>query len=195
MNKPVPLSPEALCHLCDPSQFSFNTTSELEDLTEIIGQGRAVQAVHFGIDIQHEGYNLYVMGPSGMGKHTMVRQYLQQKATAQQKPSDWCYVNNFELSHKPRALRLPHGRGAELAQEMEQLVEELSNVLPAAFEGEEYRDHIQALEEELKDRQEHAFAKLAEAASKQQIKLFRTPSGFAFAPLHGEEVVSPEEFD
>ncbi len=195
MNKPAPLSAEALCHLCDPSQFSFNTTSELEDLTEIIGQGRAVQAVHFGIDIQHEGYNLYVMGPSGMGKHTMVRQYLEQKATVQQKPSDWCYVNNFELSHKPRALRLPHGRGAKLAQDMAQLVEELSNVLPAAFESEEYRDHIQALEEELKEQQELAFAKLSEAASKQKIKLFRTPSGFAFAPLRGEEVVSPEEFD
>ncbi len=195
MNKPVPLSPEALCHLCEPSQFSFTTTSELEDLTEIIGQDRAVQAVHFGIGIQREGYNLYVMGPAGMGKHTMVRQYLEQKAAGQEKPSDWCYINNFELAHKPRALRLPHGRGAELALQMEQLVEELSTVLPAAFESEEYRDHIQALEEELKAQQEKAFSELASTANKQQVKLFRTPSGFAFAPLRENEVVSPEEFD
>ena len=195
MKKPVELTSEALCHICDPSQFSFTSTAELEDLTEIIGQDRAVQAVHFGIGIQREGYNLYVMGPSGMGKHTMVRQYLEQKAAEQERPSDWCYVNNFELAHKPRALRLPHGRGAELAHDMEQLVEELTTVLPAAFESEEYRDHIQALEEELKAQQEKAFSELANAASKQQVKLFRTPSGFAFAPLRDDEVVSPEEFD
>ncbi len=195
MNKPVPLTPEALCHHCEPSQFSFTTTSELEDLTEIIGQGRAVQAVHFGIGIQHEGYNLYVMGPAGMGKHTMVHQYLEQKAAEQEKPSDWCYVNNFELAHKPKSLRLPHGRGAKLALDMEQLVEELSTTIPAAFESEEYRDHIQALEEELKEQQEQAFSELSASANKQQVKLFRTPSGFAFAPLHGDEVVSPEDFD
>jgi lon-related putative ATP-dependent protease len=195
MNKPVSLSPEALCHLCEPSQFSFETTEELQDLTEIIGQNRAVQAVHFGIGIQRDGYNLYVMGPSGMGKHSMVRQYLKQKAVGQEKPSDWCYVNNFELPHKPRALQLPHGRGARLALEMEQLVEELTTMLPAAFEGEEYREHIQTLEEELKAQQEKAFSELAEAAAKQDIKLFRTPSGFAFAPQRDGEVVSPEAFD
>jgi lon-related putative ATP-dependent protease len=195
MNKPVALAPEALCHLCDPSQFSFESTTELQDLTEIIGQNRAVQAVHFGIGIQRDGYNLYVMGPSGMGKHSMVRQYLEQKSAGQEKPSDWCYVNNFELPHKPKALRLPHGRGARLALEMEQLVEELTTMLPAAFEGEEYRDHIQKLEEELKTRQEQAFAELAEEAAGKNIKLFRTPSGFAFAPQQGDEVITPEAFD
>ncbi len=195
MNKPTPLPPEKLCRLCEASQFSFNTTDELEDLAEIIGQQRAVQAVHFGIGIQREGYNLYVMGPPGMGKHTMVRQYLEQKAEKQEKPSDWCYVNNFEHAHKPKAITLPHGRGAELAQGMEQLVEELTTVLPAAFESEEYRDHVQSLEEELKEQQEKAFSELAHAANKQNVKLFRTPSGFAFAPLRGEEVISPEELD
>ncbi|MDH5786165.1 MAG: AAA family ATPase [Chromatiales bacterium] len=195
MNKSAPLSPDRLCLQCDASQFTFTTTEELADLTEIIGQDRAVQAVHFGIGIRREGYNLYVMGPSGMGKHSMVSQFLEQRAAAQEEPDDWCYVNNFTLPHKPKALRLPHGRGSELAQQMAQLVEELTTVLPAAFESEEYRDQIETLEEELKTRQEQAFSELAETASKQRIKLFRTPSGFAFAPLRGDEVVTPEEFD
>jgi lon-related putative ATP-dependent protease len=195
MSKPLPLAPEALCRLCDPAQFSFETTRELADLTEIIGQNRAVQAVHFGVGIQRDGYNLYVMGPSGMGKHSMVRQFLEQKAHEQERPADWCYVNNFPHAHKPKALRLPHGRGAQLALEMEQLLDELTTMLPAAFEGEEYRDHLQKLEEALKTQQEEAFTSLAEAAAKQQVKLFRTPSGFAFAPMRDGEVVSPEAFD
>ncbi|MCW8973345.1 MAG: AAA family ATPase, partial [Gammaproteobacteria bacterium] len=186
---------DSLVNCCNPEQFDFKTTAELDDLTEIIGQARAVKAVHFGINIRREGYNLYVMGPSGIGKHSMVRQYLEQKAGAQNRPDDWCYINNFEQPHKPHALRLPHGRGNELSQDMEQLIEELSTALPATFESEEYRNQIQALEEELKEQQEHAFSELAEAAAKQDIKLFRTPSGFAFAPLRNDEVVNPEEFD
>jgi lon-related putative ATP-dependent protease len=195
MTSPKRLPAEALANCCKAEQFGFETTAELEDLTDILGQSRAVKAVHFGIGIQREGYNLYVMGPSGIGKHSMVRQYLKQKAADQAPPSDWCYVNNFEQPHRPRALQLPHGRGKALKEDMEQLIEELSTSLPATFESEEYRNQIQALEEELKDRQEHAFSELAEAADKQNVKLFRTPSGFAFAPLREGEVVSPEEFD
>jgi len=195
MTAPKHLAPESLANCCQPDAFDFETTEELEDLTEIIGQSRASQAVHFGIGIQREGYNLYVMGRPGMGKHTMVRQFLEQKASSQPQPSDWCYVNNFTQPHKPRALKLPHGRGEQLRQDMEQLVDELSTVLPAAFESDDYRSQIQTLEEELKDRQEKAFSELAETASSKEVKLFRTPSGFAFAPQREGEVVSPEDFE
>ena len=195
MTAPTQLPAETLANCCNPEQLPFESTADLEDLIEIIGQERAVNSVHFGIAIRREGYNLYVMGPSGIGKHSMVSQFLEQKATAQQKPDDWCYVNNFEQPHKPRALRLPHGKGEALRKDMEQLIEELSTTLPSTFESEEYRNQLQALEEELKEQQEHAFSALAEAAAKQDVKLFRTPSGFAFAPLRDDEVVSPEDFE
>lgn len=189
------LEPESLANCCKADDFGFETTEELDNLTEMIGQDRAVQAVHFGIGIQREGYNLYVMGRPGMGKHTMVREFLKQKAATQPQPPDWCYVNNFPQPHKPRALKLPHGRGEQLRMDMEQLVDELTTVLPAAFESEDYRSQMQSLEEELKERQEKAFTELAEAASSKQIKLFRTPSGFAFAPQRNGEVVGPEDFE
>ncbi len=185
----------ALANCCSPESFSFETTDDLEELSEIIGQDRAVNAVHFGIGVQREGYNLYVMGPPGMGKHTMVRQFLEQKASSQPHPPDWCYINNFKQPHKPKALKLPPGRGEQLRQDMEQLVEELSTAIPAAFESDDYRSQIQSLEEELKEQQEKAFTELSEAAGKKNVKLFRTPSGFAFAPQREGEVVSPEDFE
>ncbi len=195
MNEASKLKAEELANTCSLDIFPFESTDELEDLGEIIGQSRAVQAVHFGIGIRREGFNLYVMGPSGMGKHTMVREFLQQKASGQSSPDDWCYVNNFDHPHKPRALALPHGKGEQLAEDMEKLIDDLASSLPSAFESDDYRSQIQALEEELKNRQEQAFGELAEAATEHHIKLFRTPNGFAFAPLRDEEVVSPEEFE
>jgi len=50
-----PLPPQQLRQTCDPSQFDFETTAELKDLSEIIGQERAVEAIQFGIGIQREG--------------------------------------------------------------------------------------------------------------------------------------------
>jgi lon-related putative ATP-dependent protease len=195
MTAPQRIEANDLANCCPPESFKFETTDELEDLTEIIGQARAVKAVHFGIGIQREGYNLYVMGPSGMGKHTMVRQFLEQKASSQPHPPDWCYVNNFKQPHKPRAMKLPPGRAEQLRLDMEQLVEELTTAIPAAFESDDYRSQLQSLEEELKEQQEKAFGELSEAASSKEVKLFRTPSGFAFAPQRNGEVVSPEDFE
>ncbi len=63
-----PLQPAMLRRHCDPESFSFETTAELEELTEIVGQARAVEAVRFGIDIRREGYNLFVLGPPGGAK-------------------------------------------------------------------------------------------------------------------------------
>ena len=188
------LSARQLRRRCDVSQFDFATTDELEDLDGIMGQERAVGAVIFGIGIQHEGYNLFALGPSGTGKRTTISQFLEQKASAKLTPPDWCYVNNFEHPHKPRALRLPTGQGNVLRQDMEQLMEELRTALPAAFESEDYRTRRQEAEEELKERQEKAFGEIQEQAQEKEIALIRTPVGLAFTPMREGEVVSPDDF-
>ena len=188
------LRPEQLCRTCDGSQFDFESTAELEDLSDIIGQERAVNAVRFGIGIRREGYNLFALGASGTGKRTTISQFLEQKAAAEPVPSDWCYVNNFEQSHKPRALRLPPGQGGVLHDDMERLVEELRTAIPAAFESEDYHTRRQEIQEEFKEQQESTFGKLQEQAKERSIALIRTPAGLAVAPLKEGEVISPEEF-
>lgn len=50
-----PLEPQRLYQACNPEQFTFQTTAELTDLAEIIGQARAMDAVRFGSGIRHEG--------------------------------------------------------------------------------------------------------------------------------------------
>jgi len=189
-----PLQAQQLRQRCDPSQFDFETTAELEDLSEIVGQERAVDAILFGIGIRREGYNLFALGPSGTGKRTTIGQFLDRQAAAEPIPSDWCYVNNFEQPHKPRALRLPPGQGVVLHKDMEELIEELRTAIPAAFESEDYRTRKQEAEEEFKEQQEKAFGEVQKQAQERNVALIRTPAGLAFAPLRESEVISPDEF-
>lgn len=192
---PQALKPDALYRRCDPDQFSFATTAELDDLSEIIGQERALDAVRFGSDIRREGYNLFVMGPHGTGKHTFVTRFLEGKAQSEPVPSDLCYVNNFEQPHKPHALLLPAGTGVRLRQAMEALVEELRASIPAAFESEEYRIKAEEIQEGFSAREENAIKSLGDDAQLSEIALLRSQNGFAFAPLKNGEIIKPDEYE
>jgi lon-related putative ATP-dependent protease len=188
------LDPAALYRYCDPGLFNFQTSAELPDLEEIIGQPRAVAAVRLGVGIRRDGFNIFALGPAGTGKYSVVRRFLDQRAAGQPVPSDWCYVNNFDQPWKPCALRLPPGRGVGLRRDMEELVRDLRTVLGAAFESEEYRSRRQVIENEFKETQERALAELQQRAKERSLTLLRTPVGLVFAPVQNNEVVPPDEF-
>lgn len=189
------LTPEQLYYACQPGELTFSTTAELEELNETIGQERAMEAIDFGVGIQHDGYNLFVLGSTGIGKHEVVKRELQRRAQTATPPPDWCYVNNFNAPHKPKALRLPAGMARQLRDDMAQLVEDLHSAIPAAFRSDEYRIRAQELNEEFEERQEVAFNKLNDHAKEKGIAILRTPTGYTLAPMRDDETISPEEFD
>jgi lon-related putative ATP-dependent protease len=190
-----PLSPAELYRNCDRELFDFETTKDLERLAETFGQDRAVEAIHFSTGMATQGYNLYVLGPPGSGKHSMVRSVLGQKAAARPVPDDWCYVNNFSSPKNPRALRLPAGHGAELRLDIAQLIQEAYTAIPAAFESEDYHTRQQAIEEEFKEYQEKAFEEVQQHAKERGIGIIKTPTGIAFAPLYKDKAISPKEYE
>ncbi|QQS48229.1 MAG: AAA family ATPase [Acidobacteriota bacterium] len=189
-----PLKSEALYNRCDPDQFDFETTAELPDLEGIIGQERALEAVRFGIGIRRRGYNMFVLGTPGAGRHTTIRHILEEKAASATTPSDWCYVNNFDRDQEPRYLKLPAGQGAVFRQDITRLVEDLRSAIQAVFESESYGTRKQAVIEELKERHEKAFEELSRQAEERGLTLLQTPAGFAFAPVRQGEVISHDEF-
>ncbi len=191
----APLTPEQLYTHCDVSQFNFSTTKELADTGVIIGQERALGAIHVGLGLAQQGFNVFALGPAGSGKSTAVREILQREAEMQPTPEDWCYVNNFDNPAKPHAISLPAGEGKRFAAEVERLIEELSVAVPATFEGEEYRLRAEEIEEKAKFRELHALDDLRRQAKQAHINLVETPTSYAFAPLsedNGE--LSPEQF-
>jgi lon-related putative ATP-dependent protease len=194
MSKVLPLDASELYRRTDPEIFDFQTTEDLEDLDEVIGQPRAVDALRFGIGIRREGYNIFALGPSGTGKRAMVRKSFEEQAASESTPDDWIYVNNFEQRNRPRAISLPAGKGQEFKRDMENLVEELRTSLSAAFESDEYRTRKQVIEQEFQEQQEKSLEGIQERARENNLSLIRTPGGLVFAPMREGEVLSPEEF-
>lgn len=139
MKRPKPLDYKCLRQKLNLSQLDFVTTEKLKILNEFIGQERALEALSFGIGIKSQGYNLYAMGPPGIGKHSFIKMMLEKHAAEMKTPPDWCYIHNFEAPEKPVAIRLPAGQGLTFQQDMKSLVDEmLSNIL-SIFESDEYQ--------------------------------------------------------
>jgi len=191
----IPLDPSVLYTVCPKAQLQFKTTESLKPQDSVIGQARAVEAVRFAIGMRHEGYNLFAFGPEGTGKSSTVLRFLQREAENEAPPQDWLYLNNFEDPHKPHAMALPAGKACPLRDDMERLVDELQGALPAAFEGEEYSQRKESLDEELKSQHEGAFSNLQERAEASGIALVRTPMGLGLAPVHNGDVLTPQDFD
>jgi lon-related putative ATP-dependent protease len=189
-----PLPAASLCRRSDPGVFESETTADLKDVPGIIGQERAEEAIRFAIGIRRYGYNLFALGPAGMGKHGFVRAFLERQAGEEPAPADWCYVYNFGDPRRPHALRLPPGRGPAFREDMRRLIEELRVAIPAAFDSDDYRARRKSLEARFAEQSEGTLAEIERRARERGVAILRTPAGVGFAPLRGGEVIDPEEF-
>ena len=188
------LNPAQLYHGCDLEQLFFESTTELESLSETIGQERVLESIQFGVGMHHEGYNLYVMGSPGLGRHTVVDQELQARAKSEPTPSDWCYVANFDHPHTPRVLQLPSGIGLKLQHDMEQLIDDLLNAIPAAFQSDEYGVRAQEISAKFKQEEDAAAEALNERAAQKSVALLHTPKGYTLAPSKDGNILDQQAF-
>jgi Cdc6-like AAA superfamily ATPase len=113
------VSIEELYRCCEPSELPFKTTDEISPLTETIGQERALRSLDFGLGIVDDGFNIYILGESGTGKMTTIKNILQERAQSEPVPDDWCYVYNFKNPDEPTVMNLPPGMGLKFHKDMD----------------------------------------------------------------------------
>ncbi|WP_100638364.1 Lon protease family protein [Marinobacter salexigens] len=195
MAVPAALTESQIYHRCPPEKLDFETTETLEDLDLPFGQDRVLRALEFGASMAASGFNLFVLGPTGAGKHELVKRFLASHAAAKPVPPDWCHLFNFQQSDKPGAIELPPGDGRTFRSDMDDLVGELKTAVPATFESEEYQSRIQELQEEVNRRQQKGLLVIQEEANANNIAMVSTPAGFSFAPMRNGEVIEPEEYE
>ncbi|MDH5676073.1 MAG: AAA family ATPase [Myxococcales bacterium] len=193
MAKAIELSKKQLRTRCSPRALGFKSTAELTQSSAAVGQDRAVDALSLGLAIKRGGFNVFILGPTGSGRSKVAKALIE--ATAKDEPvaDDICYVYNFELPRKPRALRLPPGQGARLRDHMERLIDELKAAIPAAFASQSYRERKEAVERELGEQHEAEVEAVAAAARALGVAVVRTPAGFALAPMREGKVLDGDE--
>ncbi len=79
----------------------------------IIGQPRAMSALEMGMNVNAKGYNIYISGEDGTGRHTAVREIARKVAPSRQ-VLDLAYAYNFKRPQSPFLLSLPASEGKDL---------------------------------------------------------------------------------
>jgi lon-related putative ATP-dependent protease len=189
------LSAEECRWHCDPSQFGFETTADLPERVEPVGQPRATHALELGASIESEGYNVFALGQAGSGRRSIVMETLRRHAKQMPQPSDWCYVHNFEEPRRPRALKLPPGTAHRFREDMEELVEDVDREITRAFESDEYQQRREDVLSEYRQGRAEALQALEREVQEKGLAIGRGPTGLIIAPAAADgEVLSPQEY-
>lgn len=175
-------------------QFNFTSTAELEPLTGVLGQTRAVEALQFGIAMQRTGYNIFVMGESGTGRFSYAKRYLTEQAKLRPTPTDWLYVNNFTEMREPHALQLPAGEGSRFCADINSLLGNLLATFPAVFETPAWQQKKSAIDRHFSQRYDQALDVVEKLALDKNIALYRDSTNIAFTPMHEGKALDEAEF-
>ncbi len=186
---------EQLRRRCDPAILPFETTEQVESLLGTVGQERAISAIEFGVEVDSNGFNIFVAGPPGSGRNATACTYVEHAALAQPVPEDWVYVNNFSDPYHPQSIHLPAGQGHELAGRMDELVEAARREIPRAFESEDYERRRNDILTQLHQRQQTLYSQIQENAKAQGFAIEMTPAGILTVPLVDDHPLSTEEYE
>lgn len=189
------LNYKSLKMTCDKSLFNFDTTQEVEEITTGIGQERGIKALEFGLQVDVKGYNLYIEGPSGVGKTMYTKNYLNKISKKQKTPCDWCYIYNFDNPNEPIAVSLPAGQGKEFKDSMEGFILEIKKDIKKTFNADDFEKEKTLLKQEFEEKRSALLDKLNTDASKHNFQVKSSQNGIYMMPIVNGKAIDEEEFD
>ncbi len=180
---------------CNPNLFKFETTEELEAIQSGIGQDRGIKALEFGLQVDVKGYNLYLEGPSGVGKTMYTKNYLQKIAPKKKTPSDWCYIYNFDNPNEPIAVELPAGQGKEFRDSMDGFIKEIRKDIKKTFNNDDFEKEKALIKQEFEVKRSALLDKLNQDASKYNFQVKAAQNGIYMMPVVNGKAIEEEEFE
>ena len=180
---------------CNPNVFNFETTGDLDTIEEGIGQERGIKALEFGLQVDVKGYNLYLEGPSGVGKTLYTKNYLNKIASKKKVPSDWCYIYNFDNPNEPIAVELPAGQGKEFKEAIEGFIKEIRKDIRNTFNNDDFEKEKALIKQEFEQKRTALLEKLNQDASKHNFQVKTAQNGIYMMPIVNGQVIEEEEFD
>lgn len=133
---------EKFCYVVDPQSLGFKDTTEVQPLRRFVGQKRAKDALRFALEIQALGYDVFVSGPPGSGRKSLVLREIELAAKEKKKQlgfelKDYCYVYNFDAPDKPKLLIFKAGEGRKFAIRIWRLLRHLKKDISDKIKAEQ----------------------------------------------------------
>lgn len=195
------LKPEETTFRLPPEKYSILPREY--DPNRLIGQEKAIKALTFGTSMGFRGYNIFVTGPTGTGRHTAVKRVLHEYINTAGNEGglrgrrglrDICYVYNFSSPEHPRALTFPPGQSARFKSDLHDLVENLKTAITIKVESDYYqgeKNQIIAVVEEEENRRLADFETTLAAAGFRIVQVEENGQRAAdLSPVHQGELVS-----
>ena len=189
------LSYKDLKSICNPNNFKFETTDDVEPIHTGIGQERGIKALEFGLNVDVKGYNLYLEGPSGVGKTMYSKNYLNMIAKKKKVPYDWCYIYNFDNPNEPIAVSLPAGNGKEFEDIMNRFIEDIKLDIKTTFNNGDFEKEKSLIKQKFEDKRNALLEKLNKKSSQYGFQVKSSQSGIYMMPVRDGKVIAEEDFD
>jgi len=195
MKKANELKYTQLKNECKPSSLNFETTEELKDSGGIIGQERGIKSLEFGTSIDVKGYNIFIEGPTGVGKTLYTKNFLDKISKKKKAPNDWCYIYNFDNPNEPIAVSLPAGQGSVFHTDMNNFIKEVTLDIKNTFNNDDFEKEKALLRKDFDEKKSELMQKLNEYAAKYNFEIRANNSGIFLMPLVDGKAINEDEFE
>lgn len=180
---------------CNPNIFKFESTQELENIYTGIGQDRGIKALEFGINVDVNGYNIYLEGPSGVGKTMYTKNYLTKISKKKKVPLDWCYIYNFDNPNEPIAVSLSAGQGKEFKEAMDNFIKDVKSDIKKTFNNDDFEKEKTLIKQEFEEKRASLMEKLNRESMKYGFQVKSAQNGIYMMPVIDGKAIEEEEFE
>ena len=195
MKKRNELSYKDLKVVCDENIFNFETTASLEPLTSGIGQDRGIHALEFGVNVHVKGFNIYIEGPTGVGRTMYTKNYLDKISLKKKIPHHWCYIYNFENPNEPIAVELPAGQGKEFKEDMDGFIKEIKKDIKKTFNAEDFEKEKALIKKDYEEQRTILMNNLSQDCLKYNFHVRSAQNGIYMMPIVNGKAIEEEEFE
>ncbi|WP_297529786.1 Lon protease family protein [Thiohalobacter sp.] len=191
---PEALPAEALAACCDPASLGVRSTRDLEPLAVFPGQSRATGAIRLALEVRGPGYNLFVIGQPGYGRHTAVMRLLEQAADPAADAGDWLYLPDFDDPDRPWAVRLAGGTGHAFRGEIAELLETLERELSAVLAGADFQQQVDVALRRFDRQQREALSRFSHECEAEGLRLLREGDDYSIVAVRDGRILDTDAF-
>ena len=195
MKNSLELNYKDLKDICDPNIFHFDTTADIKEYNTIYGQDRGINALQFGVQVEVKGYNIFVEGPTGVGKTMYTKNYLETISKKKKIPNDWCYIYNFDDPNEPIAISFPAGQGKLFKKTMDDFIKDVRLDIKRTFDNEDFEKEKQLIRQEFEEKRDLLLTKLNEKSIKHGFQVKTAQNGIYMMPVLNGKTIEEEEFN